>query len=78
MSKNVFTIAEKNKIDCEISLERYMKCGFGICGQCAADEFRVCKEGPVFSSKQLRFISEFGIYARLSTGKKVTIKEYLK
>jgi len=78
MSKKVFTIAEKNKIDCEVSLERWIKCGLGVCGQCAVDEFRVCKDGPVFSSKQLRLMSEFGKYARLSTGKKVTINEYLK
>lgn len=76
MMKKVFEIAEKNKISCEASLERYMKCGFGICGQCAVNEFRVCKDGPVFSSSQLRKMAEFGKSARMKTGEKVPLKKY--
>lgn len=77
MMKKVFDIAEKNNIPCEASLERFMKCGgMGICGQCAINEFRVCKDGSVFISKDLRKMTEFGKSARMKTGEKVSIKKY--
>jgi dihydroorotate dehydrogenase electron transfer subunit len=61
-------------VDFQASLERYMKCGFGLCGQCCVDEgLRVCKEGPVFNKKQLKRIKEFGSYKRDATGRKVKI-----
>ena len=31
-----------------VSLERNMKCGFGLCGHCQLGPFFVCKDGPVF------------------------------
>lgn len=75
MLKKVAAICEKNKIDCELSLERYMKCGFGICGQCCMDltGWRVCTEGPVFNLEQIKRITEFGNYRRDATGKKIKI-----
>jgi dihydroorotate dehydrogenase electron transfer subunit len=76
MMKAVFDICEKSKVDSQCSLERYMKCGFGLCGQCMMDDLRVCKEGPVFNSDVLRESKEFGKSARLKTGKKVSLKEY--
>ncbi len=73
MLKFVAEICEKANIPCEISMERYMKCGFGVCGQCCVDNIgiRVCKEGPVFSGKTIRKIEEFGKYKRTASGKKV-------
>lgn len=76
MMKKIFDICEENKIELQASLERFMKCGFGICGSCACNGMLVCKDGPVFDSKQLRKMSDFGNFARLKSGKKVTIKEY--
>jgi len=35
------------------SFERNMKCGFGSCGHCQLGPYFVCKDGPVFSYKQL-------------------------
>src|SRR3989338_3144200 len=60
MMKRVAEICERNKIECELSLERYMKCGFGVCGQCCLDPtgWRVCKERPVFSMEQVKQITE--------------------
>jgi len=56
----------------QASLERYMKCGIGLCGQCCIGEgLRVCKDGPIFDGKTLRTIKEFGIYKRDATGRKV-------
>jgi NAD(P)H-flavin reductase len=39
--------------DIYVSLERNMKCGFGSCGHCQLGPFFVCKDGPVFTYKQL-------------------------
>jgi len=75
MLKFVVDICTKSGIPCEISMERYMKCGFGACGQCCVDPLgiRVCKEGPVFSAEQVRKIAEFGKYKRNASGKKVSL-----
>lgn len=65
-------ITEREEIPTQLSLERYMKCGIGICGQCAIDPngLRVCKEGPVFKYEEIKD-SEFGEYSRDSKGEKV-------
>jgi len=76
MMKKIFNICEKNNIECQASLERMMKCGFGICGSCVCDGQLVCKDGPVFNSKQLREMEDFGKYAKLKSGKKATLKKY--
>jgi len=71
LMKKTFEICENNKIECQASLERYMKCGYGICGQCCIDDIRICKEGPVLNSNQLRKLTEFGVFERDKSGKKV-------
>ena len=76
MMKKIFEICQKHKVELEASLERYMACGFGICGKCMINEKICCVDGPVFNSKQLSRMPEFGNFARLKSGKKVTIKEY--
>lgn len=72
MMKGVFEIIDKLKIPAQFSLERYMKCGFGLCGQCCVDDqgWRVCVEGPVFWSDEIRLIPEFGKYKRDAAGVK--------
>jgi len=76
MMKKVFEICQKHKVECEASLERYMACGFGICGKCMINDKICCVDGPVFNSKQLSMMPEFGNFARLKTGRKVGIREY--
>ena len=75
MLKPVVEMCAKYAVPCEISMERYMKCGFGICGQCCVDNLgiRVCKEGPVFSGKIIRKMEEFGKHKRTASGKKVDL-----
>ena len=70
MMNGIFEIAERLKIHAQFSLERYMKCGLGLCGQCCVDDmgWRVCVEGPVFSIEDVRLISEFGKYRRDASG----------
>ena len=76
MMKKILNICNKHKVECEASLERIMKCGFGICGACMCNDKLVCKDGPVFTSAQLNKMPEFGNSARLKSGKKVSLKDY--
>ncbi len=76
MMKKVAEIAYDFGINSQVSLERHMKCGFGICGQCCIDGkgLRVCKDGPVFDSKDVLKFEEFGKYSRTASGKRVEFK----
>ena len=47
-------------IDCQLSLERHMKCGAGVCGCCVIDDQRVCKDGPVFFRDEITNMKDFG------------------
>ncbi|MBI2542368.1 dihydroorotate dehydrogenase electron transfer subunit [Candidatus Woesearchaeota archaeon] len=76
MMKKVFDICKLHDIECEASVERMMKCSFGICGACMVNDRIVCADGPVFNASQLSKLSEFGRFARIKTGRKVTLKEY--
>jgi dihydroorotate dehydrogenase electron transfer subunit len=67
MLREVSFIAGKWGISCQLSLEREMACGFGICLGCVVKKYvnkgrehesqwkyaSVCKEGPVFDSKDI-------------------------
>ncbi len=61
MLKGISEVCRENGIECEISLEERMACGVGACLGCAVklnrdgNEFygHVCKDGPVFSSKEV-------------------------
>ena len=70
MMKGLFDLSTMRGIMMEASLERFMKCGCGICGSCAMDPDGklACIEGPVFKSSDLEIIKEFGEYRREATG----------
>jgi len=36
-----------------LSMERHMECGIGLCGHCQMGKYFVCKDGPVFSRRDL-------------------------
>lgn len=76
MMAKVFEICEAHGIPCQVSLERYMRCGFGVCGACVCGHAVVCKDGPVFGSKALRTMADFNTRALLKTGKPVPLNEY--
>jgi dihydroorotate dehydrogenase electron transfer subunit len=61
MMLDILNLAEAHKVKMEASLERLMRCAMGLCGSCVIGRYRVCRDGPVFSSDQLgTFKSEFG------------------
>ncbi len=64
-------VARRYEIPFEVNLERYMKCGVGICGSCVMDPhgFILCMEGPVVDHEILEKLSEFGVYHRDKTGR---------
>ncbi len=64
MLKAVAALAEKYGIECEVSMEERMGCGIGACLVCACKtkdkngeevHTHVCKDGPVFNSKDVIF-----------------------
>ena len=60
MMKAVAAIARSRGISCEVSLENMMACGIGACLCCVEDTVDagnvcVCKEGPVFNIKRLKW-----------------------
>jgi len=74
MMYKLFLLAERYETPIQASLERLMRCAIGICGSCVIGKFRVCRDGPVFSLKQLREVKEeFGRFGRGSIGKRVHI-----
>ena len=52
--------ANNNEIECEVSLENLMACGFGACLCCTEKTVRgnvcSCTEGPVFNIKELTWL----------------------
>lgn len=72
MMKKLLDISNQYQLPTQFSMERYMKCALGICGQCCVDDvgWRICVEGPVLWGDQLMMISEFGKYHRDSSGMK--------
>jgi dihydroorotate dehydrogenase electron transfer subunit len=57
MMKAIAHIATRKGVECEVSLENTMACGFGVCLCCITPTThgnqRVCLEGPVFNTKEL-------------------------
>jgi dihydroorotate dehydrogenase electron transfer subunit len=51
MLGTVERLARAYSLPAQLSYERYMRCGFGVCGSCARGDWLVCRDGPV------RFIS---------------------
>ena len=63
-------LAEKAGCDCQLSMERHMKCGIGICGSCCVDGsgICICREGPVLDRAELDRVADFGMSHRDATG----------
>lgn len=59
MMKAVAAYCFKNDINCEVSLEHLMACGFGVCLCCVVNTVNgnlcTCVDGPVFNTKELKW-----------------------
>ena len=73
MMKAVVDLATKRDVPVQASLERYMKCGIGICDACALDDKLVCADGPVFTGEELLASEEFGRWRRAKDGRRVPV-----
>jgi dihydroorotate dehydrogenase electron transfer subunit len=73
MLKKVVEQATDNSIPVQASLERYMKCGIGICDACAINGYQVCRDGPVFTGDTLAHLTDFGSSQRDSCGRMIDI-----
>lgn len=63
MLKEVARIASEAKIPAQVSLERYMACGVGVCLGCVVKSrdgsyVRACREGPVFDAEDVEWNAE--------------------
>ena len=76
MMKKIVDICNEREIYVEASLERFVKCALGICGQCVMGKgLRICTDGPVFDGKTLAGCADFGVFRRDESGKKVYFHE---
>ncbi len=72
MMKQVFFITEKYGLSLQASMDRIIKCSVGLCGSCMIGKYRVCKDGLVLTSEQLREVTdEFGVYRRGFDGRRI-------
>ena len=77
MMAAVYQLCKAHGIHCQVSLERYMRCGFGVCGACVCSDRVVCTDGPVFGSEDLEEMKDFNTTALLKTGEAVPLNEYV-
>ena len=74
MMYTMFLLAERYHMPFQASLERIMHCAIGLCGSCVIGKLRVCKDGPVLNSEQLRSVKEeFGKFKRGFQGRKIAV-----
>lgn len=73
MLEALLRLCQESSTPCQLSLERYMKCGAGLCGSCALDGLRVCADGPVFSGEALAGLREFGKSKRDESGQRIRL-----
>jgi len=75
MLYKIFQFCDKFNINLQVSLERIMRCGCGLCGLCTIDPLGllVCNDGPIFNLEVLKKMEDFGKFKRDFTGKKIPL-----
>jgi dihydroorotate dehydrogenase electron transfer subunit len=68
MMHAVAELCKRHGVPCQVSVERYMKCGVGVCGSCDVNGKLCCIDGPVFSGEEALALSEFGKKRRDASG----------
>jgi dihydroorotate dehydrogenase electron transfer subunit len=73
MMRKVFDISEKYMTPIQTCMERIIRCSIGLCGSCLIGKYRICRDGPVLTSTQLReVLDEFGKFKRDFDGKRIS------
>ena len=75
MMVKVVSEAMGRGIGVEASLERLIRCAFGLCGACVLEPqgLLVCRDGPVFDGDVLMASEDFGKYWRDFDGRRVPL-----
>jgi dihydroorotate dehydrogenase electron transfer subunit len=60
MMEAVAKACKKRGVQSQLLVERYMKCGFGICGHCAMGGWLACTDGPAIYGEEALKNPEFG------------------
>jgi dihydroorotate dehydrogenase electron transfer subunit len=63
----------EDNIKTQVSMERFMRCGLGVCGSCAFDGLRICTDGPVFDSEEVYEKADFNNKRRDPAGKLIPL-----
>ena len=71
--KAVVDLCQQRGIHCQASLERFMKCGIGICDACVLDDTILCRDGPILTGDELAKSSDFGRFRRDESGRRIPI-----
>ncbi|MFQ5909325.1 MAG: dihydroorotate dehydrogenase electron transfer subunit [Thermoplasmata archaeon] len=70
MMKAVVSICMGKGTPVQVSLERFMRCGMGICDSCSFGGLHVCVDGPVFDGEDVIDMEDFGAFRRSADGRK--------
>ena len=70
MMRTTASLAQCQAAPVQLSLERYMKCGIGICDCCSMGGIHICVEGPVLDARKVMHLPEFGKFRRNACGSK--------
>ncbi len=66
-------IAREFGVPGQYSVERYMKCGIGVCDACSLDGRLVCRDGPVFDGDFLLGSEDFGRFRLSPNGTRIPV-----
>lgn len=69
MNKFLLQVCLAKQVPVQLSLERIMKCGAGLCGSCVINGRRVCADGPVFTGEEISAMPEFATSKRDHAGR---------
>ena len=75
MMKKTVDAALKRGMRVQASVERFMKCGIGICDACSLGDRLVCVDGPVFDGEFLATCRDFGRFRRDQSGRREPLKQ---
>jgi len=73
MMHAVAIACKKRHVRCQLSVERYMKCGFGVCGHCAMGCWLSCIDGPTIDGEEALANPEFGKCYVDKAGRKIKV-----